>query len=238
MRYLIAILLLPLSAMAAPVININAGTPTACVLTPNTTTLLTVDTAGNANATGTLSCTGTTPIPPIPPDPGTCVNGPIGELGTYGYSRMCNGAVRSLNAAMKPVWNNTYAGLMNGPWPGNSGQFGWGLTVTVNQMGFGSFKFNTGSTVSGVSFESNTSYGSAGTASISTLPGDAFSATAICAGQVVRPSTKPGSLGHCQLQLNTDYYLNVSMANPFAPHGTMCEATSCTVGYTVYAYSN
>jgi hypothetical protein len=143
---------------------------------------------------------------------------------------------------MKPVWNsttNTYAGIMSGPWPGNTGQFGWGLSITVNANGFGSFKFNTGPTVAGVSFSSNTSYGIAGTINVSTVPGDVFGGTALCTGrQTAEISTKPGTTGTCKLALNTDYYLNVSMADPFAPHGTMCPGASCTTGWMVYSYGN
>jgi len=239
-RLLLLLAMAPV-AFAAPAIYMNTGTPTACVLTPSTTTVLTVDTTGNVMANGVLSgaCVGTTPpIPPTPPDPGVCVPGPSGDLGSYGYSRQCAGGVRSFNVAMKPKWDNTYAGIMSGPWPGNSGQFGWGLAITVNAMGFGSFKFNTGSVVAGVSFESNNSYGMSGTISVSKIAGDAFSGTSLCAGQVARLSTKPDTKGNCKLALNTDYYLNVSMANPFSPHGTMCEAASCTTGWTVYGYSN
>lgn len=239
MKALLLLLLAP-CAYAAPAIYMNTGTPTACVLTPTTTTVLTVDTTGNVIATGTLSgaCTGTTPVPPDPPPSGPCVPGPSGDLGSYGYSRMCSGGVRSLNTALKPKWDNTYAGVMSGPWTGAPNQFGWGLQITVNAQGFGSFKFNTGATVAGVSFESNPSYGSQGTISVSTVPGDAFGGTALCAGQVARISTKPDTKGNCKVALNTDYYLNVSMANPFAPHATMCEAASCTTGWTVYGYSN
>jgi hypothetical protein len=231
------------AAAAAPAIYMNTGTPTACVLTPTTTTVLTVDTTGNVLAVGTLSgpCTGSTPIPPIPPDPGVCVPGPSGDLGSLGYSRMCSGAVRSLNSALKPAWtvaNNTYSAIMSAPWTGAPQQFGWGLVITVNAQGFGSFRFNTGATVAGVSFESNTSYGSAGTISVSTVAGDTFGGTALCAGQVARLSTKADTKGNCKLALNTDYYLNVSMANYFAPHGTMCGAASCATGWTVYLYSN
>jgi hypothetical protein len=225
-------------AYAAPAIYMNTGTPSACVLTPTTATLLTLDTAGNANAVGTLSgpCVGSTPIPP---DPGVCVPGPSGDLGTFGYSRMCAGNVRSLNANMRPKWDNTYAGVMSGPWPGNTGQFGWGLQITVNQSGFGSFRFNTGATPAGVSFASNTSYGNAGTVNVSTVPGDTFGGTALCTGrQQAQISSKPGTMGTCKLQPNTDYYLNVSMADPFAPHGSMCATPTCVTGWTVYSYAN
>jgi len=240
---LLALLLLPAVASAAPAIYMNTGTPTACVLTPTSSTLLTIDATGNAIAIGTLSgaCVGTTPpIPPTPPD--TCVAGPSGDLGTFGYARQCLGVVRSLNANMKPVWNannNTYAGIMSGPWPGNPGQFGWGLQITVNQAGFGSFKFNTGATPAGVSFAANTSYGNAGTVNVSTVPGDTFGGTALCTGrQQAQISSKPGTMGTCKLQPNTDYYLNISMADPFAPHGSMCPNASCVTGWTVYSYGN
>jgi hypothetical protein len=55
---------------------------------------------------------------------------------------------------------------------------------------------------------------------------------------VARISTKPDTRGNCKVQLNTDYFLNVSMANPFTPHDTMCGASSCTTGWTVYGFSN
>jgi hypothetical protein len=237
---LIALFLLPLSAWAASVININAGTPSACVLTPNTSTLLTVDATGNANATGTLTgaCTGTTP----PPDPGVCVPGSHdGDLGQIGYARMCAGNIRSLNANLHPTWNNTYAGLMSGPWPGNAGQFGFGLQVTLNAMGFGSFKFNTGATADGVSFSSNTSYGMQALLSVSKSPGDYFTGSSTVCGSPsanLTISSKTGTSANCKLLLNTDYYLNISFADYFTPHSTTCPQPTCTAGMTVYKYSN
>ncbi len=214
---------------AAVTLPPNTSTSTACIYT-----FQAVNCTNGATTISSIPVNVT-----VPASSGSgCVPGPSGDLGALGYSRACTGSVHSLNTSLHPVWNNTYTSLLSGAWPGSNAQFGWGLQITVAANGFGSFKFNTGNTVAGVSFESNTSYGNAGTMSVSTVPGDTFSGTAICAGQVVRPSTKPGTLGHCQLQLNTDYYLNVSMANYFAPHDTMCTAASCTTGWTVYSYGN
>jgi hypothetical protein len=171
---------------------------------------------------------------------GNCTDGDTsGDLGAFGYSRQCAGAVRSFNNSLSPTWNNSYAGLMSGNWPGAAGQFGFGLAVTVNAMQYGSFKFNTGSTVAGVHFEANNSFGQTGTMSVSTSPGDFYGGTSLCNGSSpVNISTKSGTAATCKLNLNTDYYLNISMSSSFSGHTTNCTTSSCTTGWLVYSYSN
>jgi hypothetical protein len=128
---------------------------------------------------------------------------------------------------------------MSGNWPGAAGQFGFGLAVTVNAMQYGSFKFNTGSTVAGVHFEANNSFGQTGTMSVSTSPGDFYGGTSLCNGSSpVNISTKSGTAATCKLNLNTDYYLNISMSSSFSGHTTNCTTSSCTTGWLVYSYSN
>ena len=72
MKHFLPALLLALSPAIAlsATLTLNPGTPTQCVLTPDTQTLLTVDTAGNATATGTMS--GSCAAAPPPPD--ACAN--------------------------------------------------------------------------------------------------------------------------------------------------------------------
>ncbi len=126
------LLALPAGAYSAPAIYMNPGTSTACVLTPDTTTLLTIDTAGNAVATGTLSgaCVGTTP--PVPPDPPP-------STACQGLQPLDNGAggnwIRVVKSVSVKFGDNTiatnrdstdYLSLWTYPgitpyWPGNSG---------------------------------------------------------------------------------------------------------------------
>jgi hypothetical protein len=172
---------------------------------------------------------------------GTCTEGPTGDLGSLGYSRQCTGAVRSFNTSLSPHWaTNTIADILSASWPGSAAQYGWGLAITVNQLSFGSFKFNTGSTAAGVHFESNSSYGTLGLLSVSTMPGDSFpGSTSLCVGSTLNISSKPGTLAQCKLSLNTDYYLNVSNADQLqAGHPTDCGTSACTTGWTVYGYGS
>jgi hypothetical protein len=128
---------------------------------------------------------------------------------------------------------------MSGPWPGNAGQLGYGLKVTVNANQYGSFAFNTGATAHGVHFESNGSYGTLGVISVSTVPGDFYGGTALCVGSTLNISSKTGTVATCKLALNTDYYLNFSSADVAPPaHETDCTAAACTTGWTTYGYSN
>jgi hypothetical protein len=177
---------------------------------------------------------------------GTCTDGDhSGDLGALGYGRQCSGAVRSFNTNLSPHWttnSNQFADIMSAPWPGSALQYGWGLAITVNQLGFGSYKFNTGSTAAGVHFESNSSYGVLGLLSVSTVAGDSFpgaGSTALCYGSTLNISSKAGTLATCKLSLNTDYYLNVSNADQLAQgHPTDCGTSACTTGWTVYGYGN
>jgi hypothetical protein len=172
---------------------------------------------------------------------GTCTDGDhSGDLGALGYGRQCTGAVRSFNNSLSPHWaTNTIADILSAAWPGAAGQYGFGLAITVNQNAFGSFKFNTGSTVAGIHIEANSSYGVAGLLSVSTTPGDYFpGSTSLCFGSTLNISSKAGTAATCKLSLNTDYYLNVSNADYFSPHATDCSTSACTTGWTVYGYGN
>jgi hypothetical protein len=176
---------------------------------------------------------------------GSCTDGDhSGDLGALGYARQCGGAVRSFNTSLSPHWtttSNVFADIMSAPWPGSAAQYGWGLAITVNANGFGSFKFNTGSTPAGIHIEANSSYGVAGLLSVSTVPGDYFAgSTTVCTapGSALNISSKSPTQAGCKLSLNTDYYLNVSNADLFSPHATDCGTSSCTTGWTVYGYGN
>jgi hypothetical protein len=172
---------------------------------------------------------------------GGCSAGDGGDLSGAGYTRQCSGLIASLNnSGLHPVWDNTYAGLMSGPWPGNTTQFSKGLQVTINQLQYASFSFNTGSTPAGVEFSANGSYGTLGIASISTAPGDFFSGTALCVGSTITISSKSNTVQgtNCKLQLNTNYYLNMSSASYSPPHDSTCGTGSCTTGWTTYSYGN
>ncbi len=210
----------------------NPSTSNACVYT-----FQAINCTNNATSVNSQLATVTVPALII----GTCADGPSGDLGALGYSRQCTGAVHSFNTSLNPHWaTNTIADILSAPWPGSAAQMGWGLSITVNQMGFGSFKFNTGSTAAGVHFESNSSYGTLGLMSVSTMPGDSFpGSTALCVGSTLNMSTKPGTLGQCKLSLNTDYYINVSNADQLqAGHPTNCGTSACTTGWTVYGYGS
>jgi hypothetical protein len=172
---------------------------------------------------------------------GSCTDGDhTGDLGALGYSRQCSGSVHSFNLSLHPTWTtNGFSDIMSAGWPGAAGQLGQGLSITVNANGFGSWKFNTGSTVAGLHFESNSSYGVTGLMSISTTPGDFFpGSTALCFGSTLNISTKSPTTATCKLSLNTDYYLNVSNADFFTPHATDCTTSACTTGWTPYGYGN
>jgi hypothetical protein len=172
---------------------------------------------------------------------GQCTEGEAtGDLGTHGYTRQCTGSISSTNPSLHPSWNSTFASLMSGAWPGGAAQLGYGLRVTVGQMKYGSFKFNTGTTAGGVHFESNGSYGTTGTLSVSTVPGDLVGGTSLCKGSSsLNISSKTGTAANCKLALNTDYYLNISSANYLSSNlETNCGTTSCQTGWTTYGYGN
>jgi hypothetical protein len=80
-----------------------------------------------------------------------------------------------------------------------------------------------------------------GLVSVSTSPGDYFAgSTTVCSatGSSVNISSKSPTNAQCKLQLNTDYYLNISMADYFPPHTTDCPTSTCTLGWTIYSYGN
>ena len=221
----------PSGAVAVPA---NPSTTTACTYAFRAHC---VNTASNAAIDSQIA---NVTVAPQGVTVGCTQNDPSGDLAAFGYSRQCAGTVHSLNTSLSSLatWNNSYQGLMSGVWPGNSGQMGFGLQVTVNATQYGSFKFNTGSTAAGVHFEANNSYGQTGLMSVSTVPGDFFSGTALCVGTSLNISSKTGTLAQCKLSLNTDYFVNISMAGYASPHDTTCGAGSCTTGWTTYSYGN
>jgi hypothetical protein len=228
-------------ASGGPVVVVNPESADPCRVTPVTATVFVLDGEQNVVVRGTFSGNCSNPVPPVmPPDPLACNAHNTSDLDDLGYVRMCAGNVRSLNSSLHARWDNQYSGLMSGPWPGAAGQFGFGLVVTVNAQGYGSFAFNTGGTEAGVTFQSNTSYGVQGMLSVSTLPGDTFGGSTVCStpGTAVNLSSKAGTKAQCKLKLNTDYYLTISMADYFAPHLTDCEGNTCSTGWTVYRYGN
>lgn len=231
MRILLVLALLASGADAATTVVVNGN----CTITPTSNIVIATDT-GNLSLNGSFA--GTCGGSPTPPPPGQCVQGaPSHDLPTY--SRQCSGQIRSWNTSLRPVWDNTFAGLFSGPWPGNVGQMGWGLGVVVPSLGYASFAFNTGSTPAGVTMNANGSYGTLATISISTYPGDFFSGTALCVGSNISFSSKPLTKAQCKLQPNTDYYLNFSNAYYSPPHDTSCTgSSSCMTGWTPYSYSN
>jgi hypothetical protein len=172
---------------------------------------------------------------------GSCSEGSTsGDIGTYGFTRQCLGTVHSYNNTLNPHWTtNTFSDLMSAAWPGSGTQLGFGLTVTVNATQYGSWKFNTGSTVAGIHFESNESFGTRGLMSVSTVPGDFFGGTSLCRSSTLNISSKSGTAANCKLSLNTDYYLNIASVDPLdTSHPSTCTNVSCTTGWMVYGYSN
>ena len=170
---------------------------------------------------------------------GQCTEGEsTGDLGTHGYTRQCSGTISSTNTSLHPTWNSTFTNMMSGAWPGGAAQLGFGLRVTVNSLQYGSFKFSTGSTAGGVHFESNSSYGTLGLLSVSTVAGDVLGASSLCHGSTLNISSKAGTAANCKLALNTDYYLNISNANYLDGLNTTCGTTSCMTGWTTYGYGN
>lgn len=224
-------------ASAAVAIPANANT-TSCTYTfqaTNCTNSTTQSPASSQTATVTVAGINTGGDP--------CIAGDTsGELGNYGYSRQCSGTIHSFSAGVNPTWDNTYKGLMGGSdWPGNTGQWGKGISVSVNAMQYASFSFNTGTTTTGATWNWNTSYGTLGLISVSTKPGDFFGGTAVCVNSTLTITAKPNTVAgtSCKLAANTKYYLNFSSASySGSTHDTTCTAPSCATGWTPYSYTN
>jgi len=165
---------------------------------------------------------------------GGCVDGSASDL--PGYTRQCSGSATNYQGTAS--WNNTYAGLFNGPWPGNAGQAGKTWTVTVNANQYASFMITTGTVQGGIQAQAQNSNGLTGLMSISTAPGDFFGGTSICVGSAQSISSKSGTVALCKLSLNATYYLNISTASFFPPYTTTCSGSACTTAWTFQFYSN
>jgi hypothetical protein len=169
---------------------------------------------------------------------GSCIEGDTsGDIPDF--TRQCSGQATNYKGITN--WDNTYASLFLGPWPGTSNQYGRAFTITVNAMQYGAFKIVTGSTQAGISIHPNPSFGDTGQLSVSTeAQGPGVFLGALCPhSSDINISSKTGTLAECKLQLNSTYYLNVSMANIFPPnYGTTCASDACTTGWTLNSYSN
>jgi hypothetical protein len=164
---------------------------------------------------------------------GGCVDGSASDL--PGYTRQCSGSATNYQGTA--TWNNTFASLFNGPWPGNAGQVGKSWTVTVNANQYASFMITTGTTQAGIQLPTNNSVGQTGMMSISTAPGDFVSGSIICATGSLSISSKSGTTAQCKLAANTTYYMNISMASSFGPlYTTTCTTSACTTGWTFNRY--
>ncbi|HEY2395495.1 MAG TPA: hypothetical protein VGH81_05845 [Rudaea sp.] len=168
---------------------------------------------------------------------GSCVEGDSsGDL--PGYTRQCSGQATNYKGITN--WDNTYASLFLGPWPGTSNQSGRAFTITVNATQYGAFKIVTGSTQAGISIHPNPTFGDTGLGSVSTeAQGPGAFPGALCYGSDLDISSKTGTAAGCKLQLNSTYYLNISMASTFPPdYGTTCATDACTTGWTLNLYNN
>jgi len=164
---------------------------------------------------------------------GGCVDGSPSDL--PGYTRQCSGSATSYQGTA--TWNNTFASLFNGPWPGNASQVGKSWTVTVNANQYASFMITTGTTQAGIALPTNNSVGQTGMMSISTVPGDFVSGSIVCATGSLSISSKSGTTAQCKLAANATYYMNISMASNFGPlYTTTCTTSACTTGWTFNRY--
>jgi len=159
------------------------------------------------------------------------------DTSDIGYTRQCGGSATNYRGTV--TWDNTYLTLMNGAWPGNAAAVGHNWTVTVNAGSYASFKIETGSAATGVAFPTNNSgSGFTGLMSISTVPGDFFSGTAICVGSNESISSKPGSVAQCKLNANSTYYMNISTASFFPPYTSTCTSSACSTAWGFQSYAN
>jgi hypothetical protein len=155
-----------------------------------------------------------------------------------GYSRQCSGSATNYKGTVS--WDNTYATLMNGAWPGNAAAVGHNWGVTLNATQYASFEITTGSVAAGVQFVTqNSTSPYSGLISISTSPGDFFGGTSICQpNSTISISSKPGTTAQCKLSLNSTYYMNISMASFFPPYSTTCTSSACTVTWGFQSYGS
>ena len=166
-------------------------------------------------------------------------SGPCNTTDTsdIGYTRQCGGSATNYRGTV--TWDNTYATLMNGAWPGNAAAVGHNWTVTVNAGSYAAFQIQTGTAATGVAFPTNNSgSGFTGLMSISTVPGDFFSGTAICVGSNQSISSKPGTVAQCKLNANSTYYMNISTASFFPPYTTTCTSSACSTAWGFQSYTN
>jgi hypothetical protein len=154
-----------------------------------------------------------------------------------GYTRQCTGYASNYQG--DATWDNTYATLFNGVWPGNVQQVGHSFRVKVNATQYGSFLLTTGATATGIHIYPNNSIGATGMASISTeAQGPGIFPTGVCFGSDLTISTKAVTQAQCKLAPNSTYYLNFSMASSFAPYPTTCGASSCITGWAFDQFGN
>ncbi|HEY2395494.1 MAG TPA: hypothetical protein VGH81_05840 [Rudaea sp.] len=167
--------------------------------------------------------------------PGPCLDGDSSDL--FGYTRQCSGNATNYHGTA--LWDDTYASLFLGDWPGSATQIGRPFTVKMNAIQYASFKIVTGTTEAGVNIHPNNSFGYTGLASISTeAQGPGIFANGVCYGSDLSVSTKAGTLAQCKLSLNSTYYLNFSLAEYFIPNYTTCALSACTTGWTMDKFTN
>jgi hypothetical protein len=165
----------------------------------------------------------------------SCLPGTPSDMS--GYTRQCSGYASNYQG--DATWDNTYATLFGGAWPGSVGQVGHSFRVQVNATQYGSFLITTGTTAAGVHIYPNNSFGDTGLISISTeAQGPGFFPTGLCYGADLTISSKPGTVARCKLSANSTYYLNFSMASFFPPYTTTCGTASCLTGWTFDQYGN
>lgn len=146
-----------------------------------------------------------------------------------GYTRQCGGTATNYKGTT--TWDNTYASLFNGAWPGNTSQAGHPWTVTLNKTAYASFKIQTGSVQGGVHLYQNNTFGQTPLMSISTTPGNFVNNTVCPAGSSLFISSVTGTTAACKLSLNSTYYLNISLAILAPPdYPSSCDSTACTIG--------
>jgi hypothetical protein len=154
-----------------------------------------------------------------------------------GYTRQCSGYASNYQGDV--TWDNTYATLLDGIWPGNVQQVGHAFRVKVNATQYGSFLLTTGATATGIHIYPNNSVGATGMASVSTeAQGPGQFPTGLCHGSDLTLSTKSVTQAQCKLASNSTYYLNISMASSFSPYPTTCATTSCITGWAFDQYDN
>lgn len=164
------------------------------------------------------------------PEGGTCRTGDSSDV--LNFTRQCVGYATNFQGAT--TWDDTFAQLFWGEWPGSASQAGQPFTVTVNATQYGAFRLSTGTVEAGIRITPNTDVGKAGLASISTeAQGPGYFFDGLCVGSTLTISSKPGTTATCKLSANSTYYLNLSMADYFPPHLTDCPTDTCTIAWTL-----